>query len=213
MLIYIGHFFQPKMDTTASSLTISTEPRAMKYKALKMSPWWTRVSPGGACVVRNLIRIFDGFITYKTYYNFRTTYRTLRARKHPGDAPVKGGFDVSNILFKCRHISAWIHSGNCFNTCNLYIHYVSKCMIYKQVSQTVFISMPFVYDQACWKYSSRRFRRGLGIWWNLMNSRNRFISLWYLAVPAYNRCIIAETLPNIIAYINALKYIILFSND
>lgn len=36
-----------------------------------------------------------------------------------------------------------------------------------------------------------------------MNSRTRNIWVWYLAVPEYKRCIIAETLPNIDAYMSA----------
>lgn len=40
-------------------------------------------------------------------------------------------------------------------------------------------------------------------WWNRMNSRTRSIWVWYLAVPEYNRWIIAETLPKILAYIRA----------
>ena len=31
------------------------EPLAMKYRAVKMSPGWTNVSPGGACVDLNLV--------------------------------------------------------------------------------------------------------------------------------------------------------------
>lgn len=42
-----------KMAMTTLSLSISMEPRDMKYKDVSTSPWCTRVSPGGACVVRN----------------------------------------------------------------------------------------------------------------------------------------------------------------
>ena len=47
--------FLPKIAITISSLTISIEPRAMKYSETITSPWWTRVSPGGAWVVLNFI--------------------------------------------------------------------------------------------------------------------------------------------------------------
>lgn len=58
-----------------------------------------------------------------------------------------------------------------------------------------------MYDHACWKYSSRRCRRGFGIWWNRINSLTCAIWRWYLAVPEYNRWMIADTLPKILAYI------------
>lgn len=38
---------------TTLSFSISMEPRDMKYNEVSTSPWCTRVSPGGACVVRN----------------------------------------------------------------------------------------------------------------------------------------------------------------
>lgn len=55
-----------------------------------------------------------------------------------------------------------------------------------------------------WKYSSSLCLNGFGIWWNLINSRTLSIWVWYLAVPEYNLWIIADTLPNILAYIRAI---------
>ena len=40
---------------TMSSLRISIEPLEMKKSAVRTSPLWTSVSPGGACVVLNFI--------------------------------------------------------------------------------------------------------------------------------------------------------------
>lgn len=54
-----------------------------------------------------------------------------------------------------------------------------------------------------WKYSSRRCLKGFGIWWNRMNSRTLSICVWYLAVPEYNLWMIADTFPNILAYMRA----------
>lgn len=41
------------MAITMSSLSISMDPRAMKYNEVNTSPLWRRVSPGGAWVVLN----------------------------------------------------------------------------------------------------------------------------------------------------------------
>lgn len=49
----------------------------------------------------------------------------------------------------------------------------------------------------------KNIRHYLLTWWNRINSRTRSIWVWYLAVPEYNRWIIAETLPNILAYMRA----------
>lgn len=68
---------------------------------------------------------------------------------------------------------------------------------------TMFMSMPLVYVHACWKYSSSRCLRGLGIWWKRMNSFTLSICMWYLAVPEYSLWIIAETFPKMLAYIRA----------
>lgn len=43
----------PRMAITTSSLSISIDPRAMKYSDVNTSPLCTNVSPGGACVVLN----------------------------------------------------------------------------------------------------------------------------------------------------------------
>ena len=45
----------PKMARTTSSFTISMEPLEIKYSETRTSPWWTRVSPGGAWVVLNFM--------------------------------------------------------------------------------------------------------------------------------------------------------------
>lgn len=74
---------------------------------------------------------------------------------------------------------------------------------WKTEIHTMFMSMPLVYVHACWKYSSSRCRRGLGIWWKRMNSFTRSICMWYLAVPEYSLWIIADTFPKMLAYISA----------
>ncbi|TNN66039.1 hypothetical protein EYF80_023795 [Liparis tanakae] len=43
---------------------------------------------------------------------------------------------------------------------------------------TAVMSVPLVSDQACWKLSSSRCLRGLGIWWKRMNSRTLIIWAW-----------------------------------
>lgn len=70
-------------------------------------------------------------------------------------------------------------------------------------SRTMFMSMPLVYVQACWKYSSSRCLSGFGIWWKRMNSLTRSIWRWYLAVPEYNLWMMADTFPKMLAYIRA----------
>ena len=45
----------PNIAMTTSSLSISKDPRAMKYIDVRMSPGCIRVSPGGACVDLNCI--------------------------------------------------------------------------------------------------------------------------------------------------------------
>lgn len=64
--------------------------------------------------------------------------------KQPGLAPSNAEHVFNKLRFKWRQMSACKHSGNPLST--------------------EFISMPFVYVQACWKYSSKRCRNGFGIW-------------------------------------------------
>lgn len=45
----------PSIATTMSPLRISMDPLEMKYSSDSRSPAWTRVSPGGAWVVLNLM--------------------------------------------------------------------------------------------------------------------------------------------------------------
>jgi hypothetical protein len=80
------------------------------------------------------------------------------------------------------------------------------CMFQSPWQLTIFISIPLVYDHACWKYSSNLCRNGFGIWWKRMNSLIRIIWIWYLDVPEYSLWMMAETLPKILAYINAERY-------
>lgn len=87
----------PKMATTTSPFKISMEPREMKYSAGITSPAWTKVSPGGACVVLNFI---------------------AKARKQPLVDPLKALQFCSNVRFRCKQMSACKHSGNPFSTCN-----------------------------------------------------------------------------------------------
>ena len=54
-LPYIYYLYLPNIANTASSFTISIDPREIKYRETKTSPWWTRVSPGGAWVVLNFM--------------------------------------------------------------------------------------------------------------------------------------------------------------
>lgn len=51
--------------------------------------------------------------------------------RQPGDAPSKAEQFAKRFRFKCKHISACKHSG--------------------KPLRTEFMSMPFVYVQACWK--------------------------------------------------------------
>lgn len=71
------------------------EPREMKYSAEMTSPAWTSVSPGGACVVLNLM---------------------ARARRQPLVEPLKALQFCSRVRFRCRQMSAWRHSGKPFST-------------------------------------------------------------------------------------------------
>lgn len=69
--------------------------------------------------------------------------------------------------------------------------------------RTIFMSMPLVYVQACWKYSSNLCLSGFGIWWKRMNSFTLSIWRWYRAVPEYNLWMMADTFPKMLAYIRA----------
>lgn len=103
---------QPRIATTVSSFRISSVPLAMKYRAWRTSPRWTKVSPGGAWVVLNFIE---------------------RALRQPGEAsvdrvtfecmqigalklPTKAGQFFRRFRFKWRQMSAWRHSGNPLRT-------------------------------------------------------------------------------------------------
>lgn len=113
------------MATTTSSLRISIEPLEMKYRAVRISPLWTRVSPGGAWVVLN---------------------RMARARRQPLLAPRKALQFCSKLRFKWRQISACRHSGKPFKTCrkkwdtgnltlsSYYVSSLSFCNIKKEVT-------------------------------------------------------------------------------
>lgn len=79
----------------------------------------------------------------------------------------------------------------------------AELLFWETEIHTMFMSMPLVYVHACWKYSSSRCLRGLGIWWKRMNSFTLSICMWYLAVPEYSLWIIAETFPKMLAYIRA----------
>lgn len=50
---FLSQNVSPSIAITLFSVTISRDPRAMKYRAVRMSPGWISVSPGGACVVLN----------------------------------------------------------------------------------------------------------------------------------------------------------------
>lgn len=47
--------YLPSIATTTSPLRISMQPLEMKYRSVIRSPAWTKVSPGGAWVVWNLV--------------------------------------------------------------------------------------------------------------------------------------------------------------
>ena len=53
--VYMHIPFLPRIAMTMSSFNISIDPLDMKYKASRMSPRCTNVSPGGTCVVLNFI--------------------------------------------------------------------------------------------------------------------------------------------------------------
>lgn len=75
------------MAITISSFKISTDPLAIKYKAVSTSPLCTNVSPGGACVVRNLIeKIVEIFKISKQIFVV-LIYLVLKALRQPGLAP------------------------------------------------------------------------------------------------------------------------------
>lgn len=120
----ISNCIEPRMAMTTSSLSISIDPRAMKYRHVSTSPLWSSVSPGGAWVV----------------LNFKD-----RSLKHPGDALSNAEHVCRRFRLRCKQMSACKHSGKPFST--------------------EFMSIPFVYVHACWKYSSKRWRSGLGICW------------------------------------------------
>ena len=55
---------------TMSSLTISIEPLAIKYRDTMTSPWCTKVSPGGAWVVLNFIdRALESNNNFDIFHN------------------------------------------------------------------------------------------------------------------------------------------------
>jgi len=83
------------MATTTSPLRISMDPLEMKYSAVRTSPAWTSVSPGGAWVVLNFM---------------------ARALRQPFVDPLKALQFWSRVRFRCRQMSAWRHSGNPFRT-------------------------------------------------------------------------------------------------
>lgn len=89
--------YSPRIATTMSSLRISMEPLDKKYSAVRTSPQWTRVSPGGAWVVLNFI---------------------AKALRQPLLAPRKALQFCSKVWFRCRQMSACKHSGNPFKTWN-----------------------------------------------------------------------------------------------
>lgn len=92
-LLVLKH--SPRIATTMSSLRISMEPRDKKYSAVRTSPQWTRVSPGGAWVVLNFI---------------------ARALRQPLLAPRKALQFCSRVWLRCRQMSACKHSGKPFRT-------------------------------------------------------------------------------------------------
>lgn len=122
---------------TTLSFSISMEPRDMKYNEVSTSPWCTRVSPGGACVVRN----FSDRALKRTHcrvgFCFTSRHRTLYPiyyyLKQPGDAPLKAEQFFNKFRLRCKQMSACKHSGNPLST--------------------LFMSMPLVYVHACcvWK--------------------------------------------------------------
>ena len=126
-----------------SSLTISIEPLAIKYRDTMTSPWCTRVSPGGAWVVLNFIdRALESNNNFDIFHNLPlnviffviiTSYRQDIMNiylRQPEEAPSNAGQLLSKFLFKWTHMSAWRQSGKPFST--------------------IFMSIPFVYVQACW---------------------------------------------------------------
>ena len=131
--------FLPKIAITISSLTISIEPRAMKYSETITSPWWTRVSPGGAWVVLNFIEsalkcleyIFSIVynISFRLFFKPYPKSHILSKRRfiylrQPEDAPSNAGQLLSKFLFKWTHMSACRQSGNPFSTIFMSIPFV-----------------------------------------------------------------------------------------
>ena len=79
--------------------------------------------------------------------------------RHPDEAPSNAGQLLSKFLFKWTQISAWRQSGNPFST--------------------IFISIPFVYVQACWNQME------------MINSKNLIseyiIVIWYHIYEEWNQ--------------------------
>lgn len=102
--------------------------------------------PGGAWVVLNFS---DNALEFESVRWLLKTWKKYKKLflysylKHPGLAPSKAEHDSNKFRFKCKQMSAWRHSGKPFST--------------------EFMSIPFVYVHACWKYSSSRCRNGFGI--------------------------------------------------
>ena len=87
--------FLPNIANTASSFTISMDPREMKYRDTRTSPWWTRVSPGGAWVVLNFM---DKAL--KHYTSIIKVVKVNTCLRQPDEAPWKAGQLLSKFLFK-----------------------------------------------------------------------------------------------------------------
>lgn len=152
------------MATTTSSRMTWMEPREMKKRESRTSPQWIRVSRGGAWTVLIL---------------------KAKARRHAWLPPRKALQFCSRERFRCKQISACRDSGKPFRTwMNDYeeLERLGLNFIAPEgnavLKLTAFMSMPFVYDQACWKYSSSRWRRPPGIWWKRMNSLTRSSWVW-----------------------------------
>ena len=89
MLVLPRLIYLPNIANTASSFTISMEPREIKYRDTRTSPWWTRVSPGGAWVVLNFM---DKALKHRKSIS-TSTWRTEVAKvvktylRQPDEAP------------------------------------------------------------------------------------------------------------------------------
>lgn len=196
------------------------EPRDMKYNEVSTSPWCTRVSPGGACVVRNFNEralkhthfATWGFclclsrITGHALFTINTSNSRAMRRWRPNSSSTSSGLGADKYRLVNIRETLWARcSCQCRWCKSTRATYEKRVLAMSATGKGDILFFFKEKPHVTWKYSSRRCLSGFGIWWNLMNSRTLSIWVWYLAVPEYNRWMIADTLPNMLAYMSATQ--------